>query len=78
MIEALEKMGTRIEGDGDDLTITPGPLTSAQIDVGLAGTVFRFLAAVGARSARSSTHLNSSASRSRLGMGLLAAPSRSL
>ena len=48
MIEALEKMGTRIEGHGDDLTITPGPLTSAQIDVGLAGTVFRFLAAVGA------------------------------
>lgn len=48
MIEALRKMGARIDGDGDDLTITPGPLTSAHIDVGLAGTVFRFLAAIGA------------------------------
>ena len=41
-------MGTTIEGDGDDLTIIPAPLHGAHIDVGLAGTVFRFLAAVAA------------------------------
>lgn len=47
MIDALRTMGTAIDGDGDDLTITPGALRSAHIDVGLAGTVLRFLAAVG-------------------------------
>lgn len=48
MITALRSMGVRIDEDGGDLVITPGPLTSAHIDVGLAGTVFRFLAAIAA------------------------------
>lgn len=46
MIDALRAMGTDIEGDADELTITPRPLTSAHVDVGLAGTVLRFLTAV--------------------------------
>ncbi|MGO1621943.1 3-phosphoshikimate 1-carboxyvinyltransferase [Flaviflexus sp.] len=47
MIEALKNMGVQIDGDGDTLDITPAPLKSAHVEVGLAGTVFRFLAAVG-------------------------------
>lgn len=45
MIEALQKMGITIDGEQESLTITPGPLTGASIDVGLAGTVYRFLVA---------------------------------
>ena len=44
MIAALRSFGVRIERDGDDLLVTPGPLAGgASIDVGLAGTLMRFL-----------------------------------
>ncbi len=45
-MSALRSMGVRIDNDEDDLVITPGRLSAAHIDVGLAGTVFRFLAAI--------------------------------
>lgn len=44
MTSALASLGARIERDGDDLVVEPGPLTGgASIDVGLAGTLMRFL-----------------------------------
>src|SRR3954451_486636 len=43
MVAALTALGTGIERDGDDLAVTPAPLTGgAAIDVGLAGTLMRF------------------------------------
>ncbi|PTR44430.1 3-phosphoshikimate 1-carboxyvinyltransferase [Rhodococcus sp. OK611] len=45
MIDALRALGVRID-DGDEpttLRVTPGPLGSAAVDCGLAGTVMRFL-----------------------------------
>ncbi|MCX4092220.1 3-phosphoshikimate 1-carboxyvinyltransferase [Nocardia sp. alder85J] len=48
MIEALRAMGAAIEGDGDQLTVTPRPLGSATVDCGLAGTVMRFVPPVAA------------------------------
>lgn len=43
MAEAVRKMGVRVESDGSDIVITPGPLHGAEVDCGLAGTVMRFL-----------------------------------
>jgi 3-phosphoshikimate 1-carboxyvinyltransferase len=44
MIAALESLGIEFEWQGDDLLITPKPLTGpAAIDCGLAGTVMRFV-----------------------------------
>lgn len=44
MVAALRSLGVRIEQDGDDLVVTPGELTGGtSIDVGLAGTLMRFL-----------------------------------
>jgi 3-phosphoshikimate 1-carboxyvinyltransferase len=45
MVEALRRLGTRIDGDADGtLRIRPAPLTGgAHIDCGLAGTLMRFL-----------------------------------
>ena len=43
---ALEAMGVQFTADGDRLTATPGTLTGATIDCGLAGTVMRFVPAV--------------------------------
>lgn len=44
MVAALRALGTGIEREGDDLLVTPAPLTGgASIDVGLAGTLMRFL-----------------------------------
>ncbi|MBW4041875.1 MAG: 3-phosphoshikimate 1-carboxyvinyltransferase [Acidobacteria bacterium] len=44
MVAALRSFGARIEQEGDDLVVTPGPLTgSTCVDVGLAGTLMRFL-----------------------------------
>ncbi|MFI6040701.1 3-phosphoshikimate 1-carboxyvinyltransferase [Nocardia sp. NPDC051321] len=51
MIAALCALGTGIEGDGDTLTVTPGPLRGAGVDCGLAGTVMRFLPSVAALAA---------------------------
>jgi 3-phosphoshikimate 1-carboxyvinyltransferase len=48
MIGALRAMGAVIEGDGDTLTVTPGPLGGGTVDCGLAGTVMRFLPPVAA------------------------------
>lgn len=45
MITALQSMGVEIAGDSSTLSITPGPLHGTSIDVGLAGTVYRFLVA---------------------------------
>jgi 3-phosphoshikimate 1-carboxyvinyltransferase len=44
MAAGLRALGTRIEDDGADWLVTPGPLRGpAQVDAGLAGTVLRFL-----------------------------------
>ncbi len=43
MVQALRAMGTRIEEISGNLHIFPAPLHSAHVDVGLAGTVMRFL-----------------------------------
>jgi 3-phosphoshikimate 1-carboxyvinyltransferase len=44
MAAALRSVGVGIEQDGDDLVVTPAPLTGGtSIDVGLAGTLMRFL-----------------------------------
>lgn len=44
MVGALRALGVRIEADGDDLLVTPGRLAGGvTIDVGLAGTLMRFL-----------------------------------
>ncbi|MGT2424870.1 3-phosphoshikimate 1-carboxyvinyltransferase [Amnibacterium kyonggiense] len=49
MVAALRSLGTGIEREGDDLVVTPGPLGGgASIDVGLAGTLMRFLPPVAA------------------------------
>ncbi|MBU3063483.1 3-phosphoshikimate 1-carboxyvinyltransferase [Nocardia sp. NEAU-G5] len=48
MIAALRAMGAGIDGDADTLTVTPAPLTGANVDCGLAGTVMRFLPPVAA------------------------------
>ncbi len=49
MVDALRALGTGIERDGDDLVVTPAPLTGGTaVDVGLAGTLMRFLPPVAA------------------------------
>jgi 3-phosphoshikimate 1-carboxyvinyltransferase len=49
MVDALRSLGSRIEREGGDLVVTPGPLIGeTAIDVGLAGTLMRFLPPVAA------------------------------
>ncbi|GAA2172502.1 3-phosphoshikimate 1-carboxyvinyltransferase [Agrococcus versicolor] len=53
MVDALRALGVGVEEVGEgpfgpDLRVTPGPLGSASIDCGLAGTVMRFLPIVAA------------------------------
>src|SRR3954462_14347183 len=49
MAAALGALGTRVDEDGSDWTVTPGVLTGGTtIQCGLAGTVMRFLPAVAA------------------------------
>ncbi|HEV7212601.1 MAG TPA: 3-phosphoshikimate 1-carboxyvinyltransferase [Blastococcus sp.] len=49
MAAGLRALGVRIEDDGPDLLVTPGPLRGpADVDAGLAGTVLRFLPPVAA------------------------------
>lgn len=44
MVAGLQAMGTRIQTDGTDWVVTPAPLSGpAEVDVGNAGTVMRFL-----------------------------------
>lgn len=44
MAGALTALGAQVNTDGDDWTVTPGPLTGAtDVDCGLAGTVMRFV-----------------------------------
>jgi 3-phosphoshikimate 1-carboxyvinyltransferase len=44
MAAGLRALGVRIDDDGDDQLVTPGPLRGpAEVDAGLAGTVLRFL-----------------------------------
>lgn len=44
MVEALRALGAEIDDDGDDYRVTPGQVRGgARIDVGLAGTVMRFV-----------------------------------
>ena len=43
MAQALAAMGAGVEGDGAAIVVTPGPLRGAHINVGLAGTVMRFV-----------------------------------
>ncbi|WP_329519718.1 3-phosphoshikimate 1-carboxyvinyltransferase [Spirillospora sp. NBC_01491] len=52
MADALRALGTGVAEDGSDWLVTPGPLTGpARVDVGLAGTVMRFLPTVAALAA---------------------------
>lgn len=46
MIDALSALGAKITAERTDVTIEPAPLRPAHIEVGLAGTVLRFLAAL--------------------------------
>jgi 3-phosphoshikimate 1-carboxyvinyltransferase len=49
MAAALRALGVRVEEDGEDWVLTPGPLRGpAEVDAGLAGTVLRFLPPVAA------------------------------
>ena len=48
MEAALQAMGTGIRRDGGTIHVTPGPLRSAEVDCGLAGTVMRFVPPVAA------------------------------
>ncbi|MBO3103762.1 3-phosphoshikimate 1-carboxyvinyltransferase [Cellulomonas fengjieae] len=49
MAAALTSLGARIDDDGGDWVVTPGPVAGgADVDCGLAGTVMRFLPAVAA------------------------------
>ncbi|TFV52357.1 3-phosphoshikimate 1-carboxyvinyltransferase [Blastococcus sp. TF02A-35] len=49
MAGALRAMGVRVEPDGDDWLVTPGPLRGpVTVDAGLAGTILRFLPPVAA------------------------------
>lgn len=49
MVAALRSLGTRVERDGEDLVIEPAALRGgAAVDVGLAGTLMRFLPPVAA------------------------------
>lgn len=48
MEAALQAMGTGIRHDGGTIHVTPGPLHSAKVDCGLAGTVMRFVPPVAA------------------------------
>jgi len=44
MAAGLRALGVRIDDDGDDQLVTPGPLRGpAEVDAGLAGTVLRFV-----------------------------------
>lgn len=54
MAGALTSLGARVDTTGTDWTVTPGPLTAdGTIDVGLAGTVMRFVPPVAALAAGS-------------------------
>ncbi|WP_347057779.1 3-phosphoshikimate 1-carboxyvinyltransferase [Blastococcus sp. HT6-30] len=49
MAGALRALGVRIDDDGEDAVVTPGPLRGpAAVDAGLAGTILRFLPPVAA------------------------------
>jgi 3-phosphoshikimate 1-carboxyvinyltransferase len=43
MAAALGALGITVDADGDDWTVTPGPLHGGAVNTGLAGTVMRFL-----------------------------------
>lgn len=44
MADALRALGARVDADGSDWTVTPGPLRGGvEVDCGLAGTVMRFV-----------------------------------
>lgn len=52
MAAGLRSLGTRIHWDGDDLSVQPATLTGpAEVDVGNAGTVMRFLPPIAALAA---------------------------
>ncbi len=48
MAAALTTLGSRVQTDGEDWTVTPGELTGGEVDCGLAGTVMRFVPPVAA------------------------------
>ncbi len=48
MVDALRAMGVRIDDDGPDWVVVPGPLHGGTVDCGLAGTVMRFVPPVAA------------------------------
>ena len=65
MIEALRSLGTRIVGEGDSVSVFPGPLRGATIDCGLAGTVMRFVPPVAALASGESVFDGDPAARTR-------------
>lgn len=72
MIAALQALGTRVEGPSGPLTpedtelvITPAPLTGADVECGLAGTVMRFVPPVAALATGRSTFDGDPAARVR-------------
>jgi 3-phosphoshikimate 1-carboxyvinyltransferase len=48
MAGALRALGTKIDSEGGDWIVAPGPLHGGSVDVGLAGTVMRFVPPVAA------------------------------
>ena len=48
MAGALRALGVAVVDDGDDWVVTPAPLHGGRVDVGLAGTVMRFVPPVAA------------------------------
>ena len=48
MATALTTLGATVDTDGDDWSVSPGPLRGGEVDCGLAGTVMRFVPPVAA------------------------------
>ena len=65
MIGALRSLGAHISGEGDTVTVAPGPLHGAEIDCGLAGTVMRFVPPVAALASGESVFDGDPAARTR-------------
>lgn len=70
MARALENMGVQVDLGEDITTITPAPLHGGNIDVGLAGTVMRFIPAL-AMLAEGQVHIDGDAGARQRPMGAI-------